>query len=283
MPSALIIGIAAVVLILGLAVFLRRRHNRARELYQHHLEDALVDGVLTEGEADELAGLRQDHALSEAEVRMVALTIYRRALHNAMADSRITTEEEATLRRLQKLLGLGDADLRDDRRQMQRVHLLAKIERGELPRVDPPVVLDSGEICHWVVQARLAQKLTIPGPARPPFASLQFQVNDGAPFHVDGERSPLRDNEEILPLDMGMLLVTSRRILFRGARRGATLPHVKLEGIELFEDGLRLEAAANEPSLLFLLDDAELSAAILLSAARARRLDLRGAVPGRSA
>lgn len=283
MPSALIIGVAAITLILGIAAFLRRKHSRARELYQHHLEDALADGVLTEDEAHELASLRQDHALSEAEVRMVALTIYRRALHNAMADSRITTEEEATLRRLQKLLGLGDADLKEDRRQMQRVHLLAKIERGELPRVDAPVALDSGEICHWVVQARLAQKLTIPGPARPPLASLQFQVNEGGPFHVQGERSALRDNEEILPLDLGMLLVTSRRILFRGARRSAALPHVKLEALELFEDGIRLEAASAEPSLLFLLDDAELSAAILLAAARARRLDLRGAVPGRSA
>ena len=33
------------------AFFLRKRRIRARELYQHHLEDALADGVLTEEEA----------------------------------------------------------------------------------------------------------------------------------------------------------------------------------------------------------------------------------------
>jgi hypothetical protein len=282
MGPVLPISLAAIILIIGLVFFVRRRHRRARQVYQHHLEDALADGVLTEAEAEELANLRRDNGLSETEVRMVALSIYRRALHNAMADSRITTEEDATLRRLQKLLGLGDADLKEDRQQMQRVHLLAQIERGQLPRVDAPVTLDAGETCHWVVQARLAQRLTIPGPARPPITGLSFQVNDGAPFPVEGERSALRENEEILPLDLGMLLVTSRRILFRGARRTAVLPHVKLEVIELFADGIRLDGAGAEPAL-FLLDDAELTAAILLAAARARRLDLRGAVPGRSA
>src|SRR5688572_32936026 len=92
------------------AFFFRKRRIRARKLYQHHLEDALADGVLTEEEAEELASMRHDHALTEAEVRMVALTIYRRALDNAIADSRITADEDATLRRLQKLLALGDAD-----------------------------------------------------------------------------------------------------------------------------------------------------------------------------
>jgi hypothetical protein len=282
MPLVLPISIAAIILIIGTVFFLRRRQNRARDLYQHHLEDALADGVLTEAEAEELANLRRHNGLSETEVRMVALSIYRRALHNAMADSRITPEEEATLRRLQKLLGLGDADLKEDRQQMQRVHLLAQIERGQLPQVDAPVGLDTGETCHWVVQARLAQRLTIPGPARPPITGLSFSVTEAAPFRVEGERSPLRENEEILPLDLGMLLVTSRRVLFRGARRTAVLPHVKLEAIELYADGIRLDGAGAEPAL-FLLDDAELTAAIVLAAARARRLDLRGAAPGRSA
>jgi hypothetical protein len=262
--------------------FLRKRRIRARELYQHHLEDALADGVLTEEEAEELASVRQDHALSEAEVRMVALTIYRRALRNAMADSRITSDEDKTLQRLQKLLGLDETDLRDDRDQMQRVHVLARIERGELPKVNAPVDLDGAEICHWVVQARLAQKLTIPGAARPPLARDTFQVDASTPFHVGGERAALQQSDEVLPLDLGMLLVTSRRSLFRGARKTATLPHVKLDSLELYSDGIRLGTAADGSGMLFLVDDVELTAAILLAAARARRAEVKN-IPGRTA
>ena len=282
---SLLLGIAGILAFGGLVVGLaaRRKRLRSRQEYQHYLEDALADGVLTEDEAEELANLRQDHALSEAEVRMVALTIYRRALANAMADSRITNEEDATLRRLQKLLALNDDDLREDRQQMQRVHLLARIERGDLPKVSAPLKLDPGEVCHWVIQARLAQKLTIPGPPRPTLAQLSFAIDDGQPFHVEGARDVLATSEEILPLDLGMFAVTSRRTIFRGARRSHSVPHIKLNRIAVYADGLRLEAVETEPNQLFLLDDAELTAAILLAAARARKSELRGAAPSRTA
>jgi hypothetical protein len=283
MQFAILGSIAFLALVGSLTGFyLRKRRTRARELYQHHLEDALADGVLTEEEADRLANVREDQQLSEAEVTMVALTIYRRALRNAMADARVTSDEDKTLQRLQKLLNLSEADLRDDRDQMQRVHLLARIERGELPKVNAPVQLDGSEVCHWVVQARLAQKLTIPGPARPPLARHSFQVDAHTPFHVSGERAQLQNSDEILPLDIGMLLITSRRTLFRGARKTAALPHVKLDTLELYADGIRLGTAVDGTGLLFLVDDAELTAAILLTAARARRTELKN-IPGRTA
>jgi hypothetical protein len=276
-------ALALSAIVASLAGFLlRKRRLRGRALYQHHLEDALADGVLTEEEAEELASVRQDQALSEAEVRMVALTIYRRALRNAMADARITPDEDSTLQRLQKLLNLSDVDLRDDRDQLQRVHLLARIERGELPRVNAPVELDGAEVCHWVVQARLAQKLTIPGPPRPPLARHTYQVDANVPFHVTGERAALQPTDEVLPLDLGMLLVTSRRTLFRGARRTATLPHVKLDTVELYADGVRLGTSADGSGMHFLVEDAELTAAILLLAARLRRAELKN-IPHRSA
>jgi hypothetical protein len=282
MQIGILIGLLVVIVLAGLTtVMLQRRRLEARELYQHHLEDALADGVLSEEEAERLASLREDNALSSEEVRMVALTLSRRARRTAMADARITQDEETTLQRLQKLLGLSPADLRDDRDQLQRVHLLARIERDELPRVNAPVSLDNGEICHWVVQARLAQKLTIPGPARPPLARVSYRIDTVGPFVVSGERDALRSSDEILPLDVGMLLVTSRRTMFRGARRTATLAHLKLERLELYADGLRLEVGDGGPGLLLLVDDAELTAAIAITAARARRAELRGA--GRTA
>src|SRR5438067_7920849 len=97
----------------GLA-FLRRRRVGGRALYQQHLERALADGILTEEEIQELASVRAARDLSDAEVRMVAVSLYRRALKDAIADSRITQEEDATLQRLRTQLGLSDADLAAD-------------------------------------------------------------------------------------------------------------------------------------------------------------------------
>jgi hypothetical protein len=60
------------------------------------------------------------------------------------------------------------------------------------------------------------------------------------------------------------------------------LPHLKLERVELYADGMKLEVGDGGAGLFLLVDDAELTAAILLTAARARRTELRGA-SGRSA
>lgn len=255
-------------------LYVRRRRLFAREQYQRHLEDALADGVLTEEEADELDAVRRESELSDHEVRMVALSVYRRALRDAIADARITRDEESALARLQAQLELSAEDLAEDSEQLRRVHLLARIERDELPSVRTPLTLDPGEICHWAVQGRLAQKLALPGSHRDKLEPVRFRVDAAEPFHIDGRRDSLGLSEAILPQDVGMLVVTSRRTVFQGARRSLTVPHVKLSAVSVYRDGLSLEQEDGMQHYL-LVDDAELTSAILLAAARRRRAEIR--------
>jgi len=284
MESNLVVGgiLSLVMLAASAAVFVRQRRIRARELYEHHLEDALADGVLTEEEAEELASIREDRALAAAEVRMVALAIYRRALNQAASDSRITAEEEARLQKLQQQLSLSEHDLAEDRQQIQRVRLLARIERGVLPRVDAPVPLDDGEVCYFAVRARIAQRLSLPAAAAAPARFLRFHVDGAAPFVVNGARDPLAPREDVLPLDSGMLMITNRRLLFRGARKTITMSHIRVAQIDLYADAIRNQEDEGAAQL-YLVDDPELTAAILLAAARQRLTELRGAIPGRTA
>src|SRR5262245_8889907 len=122
------------VLVTGAAgVYLQRRRKSNRRLYQQQLERALQDGILTDAEATELETVRKEGSLSEAEVRMVAVSLYRRALNDAVADARITEQEDATLQRLREQLALSDADLAKDVEQLQRIRVLAGVERGDLP------------------------------------------------------------------------------------------------------------------------------------------------------
>jgi hypothetical protein len=271
-----LIGLASLAMSAAAAgVLLRYRRLRNRRLYQQSLERALADGILTDEETRELASVRAETELSEAEVRMVALSLYRRALRDAVADSRITEEEDEVLQRLRGQLGLSDRDLRDDVDQLQRVRLLSEVERDHLPHVDSPIALAGGEQCHWVVQARLADRLSTPG-RKSELRKLSFAVASQTVFSAAGERSELRLSDELLPIDMGVLLVTDRRILFRGARRTVNLPHLKLASIDLYKDGVAVEE--NEPARrsFFIVDDPELTAAVLLRAARDRTSQLRG-------
>lgn len=255
--------------------FLRYRRVHGRRLYQQSLERALADGILTDEETRELASVREQRDLSEAEVRMVALSLYRRALRDAVADSRITEEEDEVLQSLRVHLGLSDQDLRGDAGQLQRIQLLSEIERQHLPQVDAPIPLANGEKCHWVIQARLADRLSTPG-RKSELRSVNFDVASSDTFSATGERSALRLSDELLPIDMGVLVVTDRRTLFRGARRTINVPHSKAHVLQLFQDGVAVEEAEPARRSYFIVDDPELTSAVLLYAARARRRELSG-------
>lgn len=253
---------------------LQRRKVRGRRLYQQHLERALADGILTEEEANELAEVREKGDLSAAEVRMVAVSLYRRALKDAIADSRITEEEDDTLRRLREQLALSDHDLAADVAQLQRIRVFAGVERGELPLVDAPTELAEGEICHWVVQGTLADQLIVPG-RRTALHAISFDIASTEPFSASGERSSLRPSEEILPRDIGLAVITNRRTLFHGAKRNVSVPHMKLRTLDLFQDGIALAETDPSHSSFLLVNDPELTAAVLLCAARKRQNELR--------
>jgi hypothetical protein len=264
----------AILLAAGSVVVLKRRRVRGRRLYQQHLERALADGILTDDEARELASVRDERDLSAAEVQMVAVSLYRRALQDAIADYRITEEEDETLQRLRGQLALSDRDLAQDVEQLQRIRLFAGVERGELPRVDSPIPLADGELCHWVVQSSVADQLIVPGRGTS-LLSIHFDLDTSAPFSASGQRSQLRSSLEILPKDIGFMLVTSRRTMFQGARGSINIPHTKLRSLELFQDGIALDETDPPHASFLLVSDPELTAAVLLCAARKRKNELK--------
>ena len=272
--------IAVLLIFIGVA-WSDRRRAKARNVYQQHLEDALADGVLSEQEAIALDAVRTGHALTPYEVRMVALTIYRRALQDAVSDARITEDESESLDRLQQQLDLSEADLAADAVAVRRVRLLGRIERGDLPTMPTPVSLEAGEVCHWAVQARTARKLAVPN-VRDDLTGVKFNIDADTHFELSGRRDELEPSENILPLDLGMLMVSSRRTIFEGARKNITIPHTKLTSITVFRDGLRLDIGGDS-SHFILVDDPELTAAMILTAARGRPTQTHSKTTERSA
>lgn len=271
----------SVAALLGLRSFAFRRRRAARAEYERLLQHALDDGVLSQDELDQLEEARRQGDLTPAEVRMAALAIYRRALRDAASDARLTPDEDAALRRLQEQLGLTDRDLGSDFAQLSRLRMLARAAEGSLPAVPAPVQLVPDETCHWVVQCTLADRIAQASDRRENV--LLFDVVGAEPFAAMGERDALRPAEDMLPHDVGVLIVTSRRTIFQGAKRTLSVPHARAERLALYADGIRVDEIAQSARRFFLLDDPELACAILLSAARRRRTEIRPARAGRTA
>lgn len=279
----LVLLLAAAALSLAAGLWLAHRRRRARLYYQRRLEAALADGMLTPDEVAELDGIREAGELTHVEVRMVARAIYRGALRDALQDSRLTPEEDVALRQLQMQLGLSEADLGSDLTQLSRLRMLARVEAGELPAVDSPIALVPHERGHWVVQCTLADEIDLPRSARTEPRGVRLDIPGTTPFHADAERTLLRPSERILPIDIGILVISDRRTVFQGAKRTLSVPHARLDAVTLFGDGLRLDEVGGGTRGYLLVDDAELTAAVLLQAARLRRAQIRPTRSGRSA
>lgn len=281
---------AILIVIIGLlalgSLLVRRRagRQRARRQYQETLKQALSDGILTAEEAEELEAIRARGDLSQAEVRMAALAIYRGALRDAVSDARLTGDEDTALRQLQKQLGLTEHDIgARDLTQVSRLRMLERISFGDLPVVPAPIALVPEETCHWVVQSTLAQRLSLRGGAPFELAGVALQVLGAEQFSAAGERAALRPSDDVLPTDLGVLVITSRRTIFQGAKRTLSIPHARLEELVLYLDGVRLDEIGGSATRFFLVEDAELTAGVLLQAARKRRIEIRPARPGRTA
>jgi hypothetical protein len=280
--SAALALLSLLVLGAGVIALFDARRRKARQIYQRQLESALADGSLTPEEIAELERLRTAKDLSAADVRTVARAVYRAALHDAISDQRLSPEEDQSLRQLQSQLGLSEAELEQDHTQLSRLRMLAQVTAGQLPTVEPPIPLGAQETCHWVVQCAFAERLGL-SRAADSLRGKRLNVADDAPFAVDTQRDALRPSEAILPIDLGVLAVTSRRTYFQGAKRSLSVPHARLEHITLHADGIRLDELGGNAKAYLLVDDAELTAAILLQAARRRRAEIKPLRPNRSA
>lgn len=275
--------VASFLALLALRSIALRKRRRSRTEYQRLLRQALDDGVLTPEELEQLEAVRTRGDLSPDEVRMAALAIYRGALRDAAADARLSPDEDAALMRLQEQLGLSERDLARDLPQLSRLRMLARVAGGNMPEVPAPVPLVPDERCHWVVQAAIAERIPLPDASRRPIAGVGFAVLSNAPFAATASRDPLRPAPDILPSDIGVLIVTSRRTIFQGARRTVSVPHARAEHLELYADGVRLDEISSSRSRYFLMEDPELACAIMLQAARIRRAEIRPARPHRTA
>lgn len=281
--------VALALLVAGVVIWIRRR-RAGSALYHERLLEAVADGVITQEELAELEALRRRHDVSAAQARMAALVAYRRVLADALEDAELTPEEDRTLAHIQERLGIDERELRADKTQLCRVRLLTRITNGELPHAEMPgIQLVPGEQGHWFVRATFAERTGIAG-ARP-LRAVEVDVDADAPFTPFGERDALEPRAEILPNDVGVLAITSRRVVFKGARRTISIPHARLARVGLHGDGVRLDEAPNSRAgagdavaRYFMVDDPELTAAVALYAARQRRSEIRPATrPPRTA
>lgn len=137
------------------------------------------------------------------------------------------------------------------------LHLAAHIRAHGLPVTQSPVALGPGETAHLALDAALAQPVRMSAPdagrAGPPVhTGIQHWMGT---FRIGA--APVAGGQ---PLDTGLLLVTSRRLLFAGQAGSIAVPLDSMLAIDIYDDGLTVLQLGREAGDVFLVPDSRLVA-----------------------
>ncbi|MBS1196602.1 MAG: hypothetical protein H6R18_387 [Proteobacteria bacterium] len=208
--------------------------------YREQVKEAVGDGKLTEEKLARLEALRKqaniDHiGTDKTEIRR---STFNTAVKAVKSGGKMTDTEEAELANIQKFLNLSDDQVDKTRIHVRHMKTATEIAEGQLPVVPPENAALKGlrllpdEVAHHVAAAELFDSTDAD-------TKEGFEAVKGETYRIGSADSVLVPVDNATPKDKGYLVLTSKRIIFRGSMTFAH-EYGKLGELHLYRDGLRL-------------------------------------------
>lgn len=243
--------------------------NLIHPRYKLAVTSAIKDGLLTPKESAFLEKLSTDLQVPSDIAKAISdsakedLTVQK--LAEMVADQRISPTELADLSSLARNIGLDLEFGPELSAMLNRLALLWRIENGEIPEVLADINLQKAETCHFVAQAdwhelrTITKRIDYAGPVAyiPIVKGFRYRIGSITPRRVA--------SDELTHIDSGMLYITSKRVIFQGAKRNLALRLSSLIGAGAFSDGLMLEKATGRSPHFVVHGDSELAVVVLTS------------------
>jgi hypothetical protein len=242
--------------------------NQAKvELYGRCVDDALSNGQMTEEEHQFLQRLESEIQLPED----MAVSIYQekggallqQVFNRAIKDRRLSPDEETELQALSKNLRINITHAEDTAQYLDKYRTLWRIENSEIPSIEPGINLQKDEKCYlscssqWHESRSVTRRISYGGPA------LRVKIAKGLYWRA-GSYSVNAQKEDVLRLiDTGTLYVTSKRLIFMGARGNKVIALGKILDYESYIDGVKIHKDSGKDPLIVFSADGEIFAAVL--------------------
>jgi hypothetical protein len=235
----------------------------------------LDDEILSDAEKQKLDRMAANFALPE-EVRadiykQEVLAVVQEAFKRAIADRRLTADEEKRLAAMSNNLGLKVAHDAESQRVVERFTLLARIDAGELPVIHPSVILQRGEVCHAEFPCRLHEMRTVTKRINYHGPSGRIRIMKGLSWRYGSVSVNRVTSEELRQLDSGVLYITNKRLLFNGAFKNVQTPFKKIIHFTLHKDGIQIEKETGRDQFYLGSGDLELISEVLESSLRCQK------------
>jgi len=244
-------------------------------IHRRELQKALADHHLTSEEKarlnDLVKRLRLPDEIAQAIYKEDATALTQRVFSKAVEDRRLSKEEEDQLAALADNLGVKITYDEASVATLERFRLLWRIEQGDLPDVPVPVHLQRGERCHVNIPASQYEFRAVTRAVRYSGPSYRLKITKGLSWRI-GQVSVDRVTSEVLTLlDTGVLYITSKRLLFDGAKKNRAIPLQKIINFTVHKNGIQVEKDTGKDQFFQCAGDLELFGVILESAIRVSR------------
>lgn len=250
----------------------RAEENLLRETYRKELKKALDDEHLSDAEKQKLDEMAASFGLSEGVRHEVykaeVLAVVQEAFNRAVADRRLTAEEESRLTAMSANLGVNVAHDDKGREAIERFKLLARIEAGELPVIQPGVILQRGEVCHAQFPCNLHEMRTVTKRINYHGPGGRIRIMKGLSWRFGSVSVSRVTSEELRQLDSGKLYITNKRLLFNGSAKNVNTPFKKIIHFTIYGDGIQIEKESGRDQYFLGSGDLELIGEVLETALR---------------
>jgi hypothetical protein len=138
---------------------------------------------------------------------------------------------------------------------------------GRLSAIEQPKLLPKrGEAVHLEMLAALMKEVTL-REFRGGSRGVSFRIAPGFRYRTGAFRGKsVVVGTQLQVADTGPLSATSTGLVFLGNPKTVEIPYTKLVGLEVFSDGLRVNASNRQNAPLFRLDNGEVVAATINAA-----------------
>lgn len=197
--------------------------------------------------------------LSEKDRRQLQDQAFRAYAETVLADDHLTVDEEDAFGVVSDALQIPEQALTQagQHRDIFTRLVVAQLNDGRLNELSSPrLIAKAGEKVHAETGAALLKEVTIrqfQGGSR----GVSFRVVKGVRYHVGSFKGQsVAVGTEMQIQDVGALSVTSNRVVFLGEKKTLEFQYAKLVGLEVFNDGLRLQVSNRQTVSLIRLEPA---------------------------
>ena len=235
--------------------------------YAMAVGQAMADRFVSAREREQLAKLAAQLRLPPEVERDIYERVARRAVaslvRESVADRRLSPEEREELAHLTRHLGVAVELDHATEAMLDRYALFWSIENGRCPAVEVPITLEKREVCYFCAPAVWYRPLQwrLEGDFREGIGSVR--VARGVYYRCGSATDECLTDTKLKEMDRGKLYITSRRVIFEGARGTIRRGLRSIDAFLVYRDGLVLEKANGRGFHLTVNGDVEMAAVVL--------------------